>query len=63
MLEEMFNYVKIFRGSLYGMTGAQTAQGVSTAVLNPWDSRYWGPMGIQFLLKPLWLFENVKGLV
>lgn len=29
------NQVKISGGSLYGMTGAQTAQGVSTAVLNP----------------------------
>jgi len=27
---------------------------------NSWDSRYWGPASIQFLLKPLWLFENVK---
>lgn len=31
-----FNQVKISGGSLYGMTGAQTAQGVSTAVLNPY---------------------------
>ena len=30
------NQVKISGGSLYGMTGAQTAQGVSTAVLNPY---------------------------
>jgi conjugative transfer signal peptidase TraF len=22
-----------------------------------WDSRYWGPVSIQFLLKPLWMFE------
>ena len=27
---------------------------------NSWDSRYWGPVNIQFLLKPLWIFENVK---
>jgi len=27
---------------------------------NSWDSRYWGPMSIEFLLKPLWIFENVK---
>jgi prepilin-type N-terminal cleavage/methylation domain-containing protein len=31
-----YNQVKISGGSLYGMTGAQTAQGVSTAVLNPY---------------------------
>jgi conjugative transfer signal peptidase TraF len=24
---------------------------------NSWDSRYWGPVSIQFLLKPLWIFE------
>jgi conjugative transfer signal peptidase TraF len=27
---------------------------------NSWDSRYWGPVSIQFLLKPLWIFENIK---
>jgi len=25
-----------------------------------WDSRYWGPVDIQFLLKPLWILEKVK---
>ena len=25
---------------------------------NSWDSRYWGPVSIQFLLKPLWIFEK-----
>jgi conjugative transfer signal peptidase TraF len=33
---------------------------MSDFVKNSWDSRYWGPVGIQFLLKPLWLFENVQ---
>jgi conjugative transfer signal peptidase TraF len=28
---------------------------------NSWDSRYWGPVGIQFLLKPLWIFERQDG--
>ena len=27
---------------------------------NSWDSRYWGPVNIEFILKPLWIFENVK---
>ena len=27
---------------------------------NSWDSRYWGPVSIEFLLKPLWIFEEVK---
>ncbi len=26
-----------------------------------WDSRYFGPVGIEFLLKPLWIFELVNG--
>ena len=33
---------------------------LSDFVKNSWDSRYWGPVSIQFLLKPLWIFENVK---
>jgi len=35
---------------------------LSDFVKNSWDGRYWGPMSIQFLLKPLWIFENVKRL-
>jgi len=35
---------------------------LSSFVRNSWDSRYWGPVSIQFLLKPLWLFENAKHL-
>ncbi len=34
---------------------------MSDFVKNSWDSRYWGPVSIQFLLKPLLIFENVKG--
>lgn len=33
---------------------------LSDFVNNSWDSRYWGPVSVQFLLKPLWIFENVK---
>ena len=33
---------------------------LSDFVKNSWDSRYWGPVSIEFLLKPLWIFENVK---
>jgi len=33
---------------------------ISDFAHNSWDSRYWGPVSIQFLLKPLWIFENVK---
>ena len=31
---------------------------LSDFVQNSWDSRYFGPVTIQFLLKPLWIFEN-----
>jgi len=27
---------------------------------NSWDSRYWGPVSIQFLLKPIFIFDNVR---
>ena len=33
---------------------------LSNFVRNSWDSRYWGPVGIQFLLKPFFIFDNVK---
>jgi len=33
---------------------------LSDFVKDSWDSRYWGPVSIQFLLKPLWIFENAR---
>jgi len=30
---------------------------ISDFVKNSWDSRYWGPVGIEFLLIPIWRFE------
>jgi conjugative transfer signal peptidase TraF len=33
---------------------------LSNFVKNSWDCRYWGPVSIQILLKPLWIFDNVK---
>ncbi|MDE2028900.1 MAG: S26 family signal peptidase [Candidatus Omnitrophica bacterium] len=33
---------------------------LSNFAANSWDSRYWGPVGIEFLLKPLLVFEKVK---
>ena len=33
---------------------------ISTFTASSWDSRYWGPVGVQFLLKPLWISENIK---
>lgn len=32
---------------------------ISTFTKNSWDSRYWGPVAVEFLLKPLWIFENM----
>ncbi len=29
---------------------------LSDYVPNSWDSRYWGPVSIAFLLKPIWIF-------
>jgi conjugative transfer signal peptidase TraF len=31
---------------------------LSDFVKNSWDSRYWGPVSVEFLLKPLWIFER-----
>jgi type IV secretory pathway protease TraF len=33
---------------------------LSDFVNNSWDSRYWGAVNIQFLLKPLCIIDNVK---
>jgi len=33
---------------------------LSDFVPNSWDSRYWGPVSIEFLLKPLWIFEKTQ---
>ena len=35
---------------------------LSDFVRNSWDSRYWGPVSVEFLLKPLWIFEHVQYL-
>ena len=31
---------------------------ISNFTKNSWDSRYWGPVAVQFLLKPLCVWEN-----
>jgi len=33
---------------------------LSNFIKNSWDSRYWGPVGIEFLVKPLWIFDHEK---
>jgi conjugative transfer signal peptidase TraF len=49
-------------GLFYPQKGGILGKGqyllLSDFVKNSWDSRYWGPVSIQFLLKPLWVFEK-----
>lgn len=33
---------------------------ISSYVTNSWDSRYWGPVPIEYLLKPLWIYDHDK---
>jgi conjugative transfer signal peptidase TraF len=30
---------------------------ISTFAKNSWDSRYWGPVSIQYVVQPIWVFE------
>jgi len=52
--------LKVFYKKKQGVLGQGKYILLSDFVKNSWDSRYWGPVGIQFLLKPLWIFEDVK---
>jgi type IV secretory pathway protease TraF len=52
--------LKIFYEQKEDVIGKEKYILLSDFAKNSWDSRYWGPVSIQFLLKPLWLFENVK---
>jgi conjugative transfer signal peptidase TraF len=51
--------LKIFYNQKDGVVGNGKYILLSDFAKNSWDSRYWGPVSIQFLLKPLWIFENV----
>lgn len=33
---------------------------LSNFIKNSWDSRYWGTVEIEFLVKPLWIFDHEK---
>jgi conjugative transfer signal peptidase TraF len=33
---------------------------ISTFAKNSWDSRYWGPVPIKYLVQPFWIFEYGK---
>jgi conjugative transfer signal peptidase TraF len=52
--------LKVFYKQIEGVLGKGQYILLSDFVKNSWDSRYWGPVGIQFLLKPLWIFESYK---
>ena len=52
--------LKVFYTQKKGILGRGEYILLSDFVKNSWDSRYWGPVSIQFLLKPLWLFQNVR---
>jgi len=52
--------LKVFYKKREGTIGSGKYILLSDFMKNSWDSRYWGPVSIQFLLKPLWIFENVK---
>jgi len=52
--------LKVFYKQKEGIVESGRYLLLSDFVKNSWDSRYWGPVSIQFLLKPLWIFENVK---
>jgi conjugative transfer signal peptidase TraF len=50
--------LKAFYGPKEGILEKGKYLLLSDFVKNSWDSRYWGPVSIQFLLKPLWIFEQ-----
>jgi len=52
--------LKVFYKQKEGVLDKEKYILLSDFAKDSWDSRYWGPVSIQFLLKPLWIFESVK---
>jgi conjugative transfer signal peptidase TraF len=52
--------LKIFYKQKEGILGKGQYILLSNFVSNSWDSRFWGPVGIQFLLKSYWIFDHAK---
>ncbi|MDE2213669.1 MAG: S26 family signal peptidase [Candidatus Omnitrophica bacterium] len=50
--------LQIFYQVKEGVLGKREYFLLSDFVPNSWDSRYWGPVTVEFLLKPLWVFEK-----
>lgn len=58
--DSMGRPLRRFYGPKEGIIAKGTYILLSDFTPNSWDSRYWGPVGIQFILRPFWLFEHVK---
>ena len=43
-----------------GILGKDQYLLISTHVGNSWDSRYWGPVPVKYIVQPLWIYENDK---
>jgi len=52
--------LKVFYGQNQGTVEPGKYILLSTFIKNSWDSRYWGPVGVEFLVKPLWIFDHEK---
>ncbi len=52
--------LKIFYKQKEGVLEKNKYLLLSDFVENSWDSRYWGPMGIEFLLKPLYTINSLS---
>jgi conjugative transfer signal peptidase TraF len=47
-------------GSTEGVLGKDQYLLISTHVQNSWDSRYWGPVPVKYIVQPLWIYDNDK---
>ncbi|MDE2027073.1 MAG: S26 family signal peptidase [Candidatus Omnitrophica bacterium] len=50
--------LKVFYKSNKIILGKDNYLLLSDYVTNSWDSRYWGPVTIKFLVKPFWIFDH-----
>ncbi len=58
--DSLLRPLKIFYAPDDNILGKDRYMLISDFKSNSWDSRYWGPVSIQFLLKPLWIFEKSR---
>jgi len=50
--------LKVFYSKKEGIINKGRYMLLSDFAQNSWDSRYWGPVSIEFLLKPWWIWEK-----